>query len=360
MIEDDRDQRTSMQRDDFFFTTDSREHTTCRFRTDGLTFWTDVPPITHRTPDELAARVAHLKTHENEDQRSERWFQRRSNAITASALAMILGLNPYGNNTDDIILEKCGHPVKRFSNLRTEWGQKYERCSAMIYSHITGQPVEEYGLIFHDHHSFLAASPDGIRDDGVMLEIKNVTGRQITGIPPVYYYCQVQLQLEVCDLERCDFLETEIKEYTMREYMADTTHTMKGCVMMITREDSDDKRFFYSPLNMDQDAYLTWKQQQLAEIPADWEFRLMSFWYLDKVSCVPIYRDRDWFANYFPMMRSFWDQVEHHRRVGVDEILQRKTVKATKTAQRRMTKMQRLAAAAPILEEEEPVLVGEL
>lgn len=354
-----------MERDHFFFTHDSHEHTTCRYRSTDLTFWHDLPIIPYRTPMELAERVSYLKTHENEDQRSERWFERRSNAITASALAIILGLNPYGNNTDDIILEKTGHPVKRFSNARTEWGQKYERCSCMIYSHITGHAVGEYGLIFHDRHTFLAASPDGIRDDGVMLEIKNVTSRQITGIPPIYYYCQVQLQLEVCDLERCDYLETEIKEYTLREYREDVVHTMKGCIMLIMTSDSTQKKYLYSPLNLTMEQYLEWKAIQMAtEIPAGWEYRLMTFWYLDKMSCVPIYRDRAWFAHYFPVMRAFWDQVEHYRRTGVEEIIRRKTAKTAKTTERRLIRNQRIAAAAPILPEDEEEcpsnLVGEL
>jgi putative phage-type endonuclease len=302
---------------------------------------------------------------ENEDQRSERWFQRRSNAITASALAVILGLNPYSSNTDDIILEKCGQYVKRFSNSRTEWGQKYEPCSAMIYSQITGHPVFEFGLLFHDQHGFLAASPDGIRDDGVMLEIKNVAGRQITGIPPIYYYCQVQLQLEVCDLERCDFLETEIKEYSLREYVADTVHTMKGCILMLCRETgSDEKRYIYSPLNISQSDYLIWKMEQLSAIPEGWEYRITYFWYLDKMSCIPIYRDREWFSNYYPRMRSFWDQVEHYRRVGVDAIVQKKTAQAERSAARKKVRNQRIAAAAPILaaddDDDVPVLVGEL
>ena len=42
-------------------------------------------------------------------------------------------------------------------------------------------------------------------------------------ICPYYYYCQVQQQLECCDLDKCDFWQCNIKEYKNREeYLLDT------------------------------------------------------------------------------------------------------------------------------------------
>ena len=46
-----------------------------------------------------------------------------------------------------------------------------------------------------------------------MLEIKNIVNREITGIPKKEYWVQMQLQMEVCNLPECDFLETRFKEY---------------------------------------------------------------------------------------------------------------------------------------------------
>jgi hypothetical protein len=48
-----------------------------------------------------------------------------------------------------------------------------------------------------------------------MLEIKNVVSREITGIPKPEYYVQMQLQMEVCDLEECDFLETKLISHSV-------------------------------------------------------------------------------------------------------------------------------------------------
>ena len=52
---------------------------------------------------------------------------------------------------------------------------------------------------------------------GRMLEIKNPFSRVINGIPKDEYWIQMQMQLEVCDLDCCDFLETKFTEYESRE-----------------------------------------------------------------------------------------------------------------------------------------------
>ena len=50
-----------------------------------------------------------------------------------------------------------------------------------------------------------------------MLEIKNIVNREITGIPKKEYWIQMQVQMEVCELNECDFLETKFFEYESEE-----------------------------------------------------------------------------------------------------------------------------------------------
>ena len=50
-----------------------------------------------------------------------------------------------------------------------------------------------------------------------MLEVKNIYNRDIDGNPKEEYWIQMQIQLETCDLEICDFLETRFKEYELEE-----------------------------------------------------------------------------------------------------------------------------------------------
>jgi hypothetical protein len=113
------------------------------------------------------------------------------------------------------------------------WGQKYEPVSVLYYEYINKTIITEFGCIPHKDYSFIAASPDGIVCDsssnlyGRMIEIKNVVSREITGIPKMEYWIQMQLQMEVCDLNECDFLETKFLQYdTEEEYMNDNDITI--------------------------------------------------------------------------------------------------------------------------------------
>ena len=101
--------------------------------------------------------------------------------------------------------------------------------SILIYEKIHNTKVGEFGCIKHDNLSFLKASPDGINIDpknklyGRMLEIKNPTTRKISGVPKKEYWVQMQIQMEVWDLNECDFLETSFKEYeNEEEFLKDT------------------------------------------------------------------------------------------------------------------------------------------
>ena len=48
------------------------------------------------------------------------------------------------------------------------------------------------------------------------------------GICPSYYWCQVQLQLNCCDLDECDFWQCEIIEYVDRvDFVNDSKENME-------------------------------------------------------------------------------------------------------------------------------------
>jgi len=89
----------------------------------------------------------------------------------------------------------------------------------------------------HINHSFIGASPDGINVDpksdryGRMIEIKNIVNRDITDKPKEEYWIQMQVQMETCDLDECDFIETRFKEYESPEaYADDINQESKGVI----------------------------------------------------------------------------------------------------------------------------------
>ena len=73
-----------------------------------------------------------------------------------------------------------------------------------------------------------------------MLEIKNIVNRTLSGIPKYEYWIQMQLQMEVCNLDYCDFLECKFIEYdTYEDYMKDGSYNetnnfmQKGIILVI-------------------------------------------------------------------------------------------------------------------------------
>jgi len=85
--------------------------------------------------------------------------------------------------------------------------------------------IEEFGAVPHLELEHLAASPDGIivecNDNaelvGRMVEIKCPYSRIPNGIISSQYWIQMQIQMEVCNLELCDFIEAVIKEFPTKE-----------------------------------------------------------------------------------------------------------------------------------------------
>ncbi len=181
----------------------------------------------------LKNKVEYLRNIPQPQQRTDEWYQFRHNLLTASSIWKILSTQ---SNINNIIYEKC-KPFTLFKSPSLDsplhWGQKYEPVSIELYENLYNTKIEDFGCIKHPKYPFIGASPDGINIDennpryARMLEIKNVVNREITGIPKMEYWIQMQVQMETCDLNECDFLETKFLEYhNYEDFMSDGTFIM--------------------------------------------------------------------------------------------------------------------------------------
>ncbi|PNH02589.1 hypothetical protein TSOC_011416 [Tetrabaena socialis] len=102
----------------------------------------------------------------------------------------------------------------------------YEDVAQQVYCKRNGVRIHEFGLLKHPTVAHIGASPDGISELGVMLEIKCPYRRQITGEVPVQYYYQIQGQLEVCGLQECDYLELKLEESPRPDFYDTAGHTI--------------------------------------------------------------------------------------------------------------------------------------
>jgi putative phage-type endonuclease len=289
--------------------------------------------------NKIKAQLTYLKSIPQPEQRSDEWYIFRNSALTASNIYKIF-ISDYSQS--QLIIEKSEPlDVNKFKNTNLNspmhHGQKYEPISILYYEFINNTRVSEFGCIKHNKYSYIAASPDGIVCDensplyGRMLEIKNVFSREIDGIPKPEYWIQMQLQMEVCNLNECDFLETKFTEYlTQEDYLDDVSNYYRGFIMQFCNNNGD-VYYEYPPFAMskiDTNEYNTWTQTQLEKNITKTYVRNI-YWKLEKISCVLVLRNKLWFKNVQPAIEIFWTNLIEEKEAGtyVDRISKKRKMK---------------------------------
>ena len=248
-------------------------------------------------------------------QRTPEWYQFRNEHLTASNAWKVLGTNATRNQ---LIFEKCSPVIERKNGLQEtpmSWGQKYEPITIELYQHYNQTVVSEFGCIPHPTYSFLAASPDGIvtgpNNYGRMIEVKNVVSREITGVPKKDYYIQMQLQMEVCDLAECDFVETKFVEYdTEHDYFADET-SEKGVIVVFVENEG----FVYDYMPLKTTDVETWLNEHMEGTPERVWFKNV-YWKLETYSCILVRRRPQWFQSVVGDMQQLWQTILEERVSG--------------------------------------------
>jgi putative phage-type endonuclease len=280
----------------------------------------------------IEKQINYLRSKPQPDQRTDEWYKFRNNLITAS--------NAYkafenDNVQNQLIYEKCNvikpdninsnnTNVNVNVNTTLHWGQKYEKVSVMIYENKYNTIIEDFGCIQHDNYKFIGASPDGINvlkennRYGRMLEIKNIINREIDGIPKKEYWIQMQLQMEVCNLDECDFLETKFVEYAnYNEYMNEKEeHIMKGFIMYFAKPDGN-PFYVYKPIELiDSEKWEEDNQTKYNNLQMTWIKNC--YWKLEKMSCVLVLRNRQWFNDNIQQLQYIWSIIEKERESGFE------------------------------------------
>ena len=164
-----------------------------------------------------------------------------------------------------------------------------------------------------------------------MLEIKNISNREIKGIPKKEYWTQMQLQMETCKLNECDFLETRFIEYeSYEEFLADGTFTHtrdgknKGVIVSFNR---DEKPIYeYAPIGISSEEYGKWEEDIMKQHADDsWIHNI--YWKLDELSCVLVTRNTQWFDAMIPEMEALWNTVLKERIDGYEHRAPKRRIK---------------------------------
>jgi putative phage-type endonuclease len=274
-------------------------------------------------------------------QRTPEWYKQRYNMMTASNLWQALSTESQRNR---FIYEKCrpldfGYTENKWINTDNplHWGVKYEPLTCLVYEKITGANVEEFGCIQHEKYPFLGASPDGIVTNiespfyGRMLEIKNIYNREMDGIPSEAYWIQIQMQLECCNLDVCDFVETRFKEYASQEefFQEQDRNITRGIILHFIPKDgkSNVPVYKYIPFDIavNENAIDEWISQCKIELPEHAVY-VKIYWYLDEIMISTVERNSKWFEAALPILKETWATIERERVTGYEHRAAKKRI----------------------------------
>ena len=257
------------------------------------------------------------------EQRSPEWYALRKTMITASDFGDALGIEKFGKKGDvkAFYEKKCGFKEVVYDNssIFLQWGVMFEPVATSLYESRSGIKVHEFGLIKNTKHDFLGASPDGITDMGVMLEIKCPYKRVITedSILKQYYY-QIQGQLDACELNECDFLEVNFEtyesddqfweDYELETETYTTNFTEKGIILKRYICNECEEKYTYSPSNITKKKLSEWYSDN-----NDFNNFETIFWNLKKFTLKRVYKDDIFVNNMNINLKDVWEKVVEYK-----------------------------------------------
>ena len=269
-------------------------------------------------------QVKKLQAIPSDPQRSPEWFKARHTRITASEGACCLTLseeickqyttdfnikkfkyNPnaclsHYDTKQDYIINKCrtfyGENLFKDS-IYTLHGKKFEEIATRLYRKKFNTNVIEFGLLLHPSLKYIAASPDGITPNGIMLEIKCPYSRKIEeGVPPIWYWTQMQIQLAVADLDQCDFLECEIKEVDLETFKSLNPKGNQDLGILLNKvsePDNSETKYIYPPDHLDTiDDFINWSSNTISGLDVQ---VVPIYYFIQKWFVVNVYRRQEWF-----------------------------------------------------------------
>ena len=159
-----------------------------------------------------------------------------------------------------------------------------------------------------------------------MVEIKCPPKRKFTKTVPPHYGMQVQGQLEVCDLDECDFFQVKIEEYkNFEEYSKDNwinessclnswgrtaLNFPKGCSLTYIKSNETKLSYLYPRFNLSDSMYSIWLQENKTKIEEEGhKFVEAKWWFISRYECTLIKRDKKWWINNIEHVLSFYNDL---------------------------------------------------
>lgn len=272
-------------------------------------------------------QLAHLQAIPYIAQRTTEWYNLRKQRLTASDTAQAIGKGKFGTR-DQLVQKKVNEVLGVPDNFprhlpALKWGVMFEamasRCYAQRHFDID---IHEFGLIPHPNLDYYGASPDGITELGIMIEIKCPYKRKITGDVPDYYELQIQGQMAVCGLKECDYVECEMQEFESKaDYlvMVDANSEKDHGVIAEYMKDGEYTYDYSDPYLTPSDAYESMIKRSEERVATEEGMRCVRLrpWRLRTMNIVRVHFDEHRWSDLAPKLKAFWDEVVQKRESGV-------------------------------------------
>lgn len=288
-------------------------------------------------------RVAAIKQYRSElkvllqlplmKQRTTEWFEARKTRLTASDLYDAIK----GGNVSIRLGKKKANIVVDNINYNAipalKWGTMFEPMATRSYSQkMNNIVIHDFGLICDVDNKHFGASPDGINELGIMLEIKCPYSRKIMdGVIPDKYRMQIQGQLAVCKLKECDYIECIFKSIEDEEDYLKLDNTIKHGVIAEFYNSKGEYVYYYSEPNKtpkecleeitnNRDNYIKdYSNANAANAGgATLKFSKYTYWKLDEMIIQRVIFNANEWVNIIPKINAFWETVEEYKMLPIE------------------------------------------
>jgi hypothetical protein len=258
-----------------------------------------------------------LRSRPQIEQRTDDWYLDALGLLSASQFSSILKSS---RTRGQIVLQKAVCTPIDVGNRRTvvltedlnpfTWGIRFEPIVKQIYQDLTKTVVIDLGRLKHQKDPRIAASPDGLVTEGPdhrlgrFVEFKAPVTRKIIQKVPEDYMMQMQIQMEVGNVEECDYLEVKFQSLYPKltpDTVISANATYRGCIAILGDEEGHLLRYEYSPLQEPAWQPTLQGTEQVLELIPWWT----SDWFLKTVP-----RSREWFESVQPAIETFWKDVQ--------------------------------------------------
>jgi len=267
-------------------------------------------------------------------QRTEEWYEARKTRLTASDLYDAIK----GGNVSIKLAKKKANIVVDTINYNgipaLKWGTMFEPMATRCYSQkMNDIAIHDFGLVCDTENEHFGASPDGINELGIMLEIKCPYSRKIEdGVIPEKYKMQIQGQLAVCKLKECDYIECVFKSLDdVDEYLAlDESHGGNHGIIAEYYNPRGEYVYYYSePHRTPQecvDDICDSRDSSERDVRIHEEklkFSKYTYWRLDEMIIQRVVFNAKAWETIVPKINTFWESVEEYKLLPIENSIKK-------------------------------------